>query len=231
MQTVEKKEEELEEEEAVIEMDKSRSSKIFLAVFFLAIFLSLAGSYWRIVIARDYNIIAGVDCDPYEERCFVHICNPDPLVDAVCTGDPEEDTWYTKNLHRKAYNLPECNPEEEDCKALKCEAGEEGCFFELCGEVNVPEGDECNDPEQYTEDNPIEEEEEVTECEEGDEECIAAEAAVQCEEGDEACLTEEAAQCEEGDAECDAAESADEQGSAVLCDEKAEAVCPIVEEE
>lgn len=218
------------EEDVIVEMDKSRSSRIFLAVFFLAIFLSLAGSYWRIVIARNYNIIAGADCDPYEERCFVHICNPDPLVDAECTGDPEEDTWYTKNLHRKAYNVPECDPNDENCTALVCSEGEKNCFYELCGEANVPEGDNCNDPEKYTLDNPIEEE--AAECEEDDEECLAEEAETECEEGDNECIAaEEEAECAEGDVECAAAESEDEEGDETACDEEAGAVCPVAGEE
>jgi hypothetical protein len=203
------------EEDMVIEMDQSLSSKIFLVVFFLAIILSLSASYWRIVMARDYNIIAGVDCDPYTEMCFVHVCNPDPMVDGECTGDPEEDTWYTKNLNRKAYNIPECSPDQEDCKALVCEDGEEGCFYEMCLETNVPEGDTCNDPEQYTKDNPIEEEE-MVECEEGDDECVSE---------------EEETECEEGDTECVATESESEKDETSACDEKDGVACPVEEEE
>ncbi|EKE11739.1 MAG: hypothetical protein ACD_15C00031G0009 [uncultured bacterium] len=216
-------------EEAVIKMDQSRSSKIFLAVFFLIIIFSLGLSYWRIVVMRNYNVLASVDCDPYEERCFVHVCDPDPNVDGECTGDLEEDTWYTKNLNRKAYNIPECSPEEEECKALECEAGEENCFYELCGEANVPEGDTCNDPEQYAKDNPAEEE---AECEEGDEECEAGEEEAECEEGDEECAaSEDDAECEEGDSECLAEENKGEKESEAACDKETGAVCPVSAEE
>jgi hypothetical protein len=207
-----------DQEEAVIEMDQSKASKIFLAVFFLAIVLSIAVSYWRIVIRRDYDIVASVDCDPYEERCFVHICNPDPNVDGECTGDLSEDTWFTKNLNRKAYNIPECDPADENCTALQCGENEEGCFYELCGEANVPEGDSCNDPEQYTKDNPPEEE---SVCEEGDETCAA-----NTDESDEAGVV-----CAEGDVECTATAANSDEEPAVAadsaCDGNAGAVCPV----
>jgi hypothetical protein len=220
----------MQTEDIVIKMDQSRSSKILLIVFFLVIVFSFGLSYWRIAIMKNYNILASVDCDPYEERCFVHVCDPDPNVDGECEGDPEEDTWYTKNLHRKAYNTPECSYEDEECGALKCEAGEEGCFYELCGESNVPEGDACNDPEQYAKDNPIEED--ASECEEDDAECAAGEEEeeAECEEGGEECAVSEAgAVCEEGDSECSVEESNEEE-SETDCDKEAGAVCPISEE-
>ena len=227
-------------EEVVIEMDQSKSSKIFLAIFLMVIILSLVVSYWRIVIKRDYDIVASVDCDPYEERCFVHVCNPDPNVDGECAGDLAEDTWFTKNLNRKAYNIPECDPADESCAALQCGENEEGCFYELCGEANVPEGDSCNDPEQYTKDNPPEED---TTCAEGDVECLNAsgEEDVACAEGDAECVAveeeidngAEASMCAEGDATCTATdknEAASNVPATTSCDEAAEVVCPVTGE-
>lgn len=149
-------------------MDKK--SKIFFIIFGLLIAGSVAVTYWKIMIKRDYVITAQAECDPYTENCFVHMCDPDPDVDAECTGDIIEDTWYTKNISRMAYNIPDCDPNDEACTALICpEEGEESCSYELCDETNVPEGDSCNDPEQYTLDNPVEEE---VECDpEADEVC------------------------------------------------------------
>lgn len=189
-----------------VQMDQSKASKIFLLIFLFSIIFSIGFSYWKIVVKRDYEIIASLDCDPYEERCFVYVCNPDPNVDGDdCTGDGEDDISYTKNIHRKAYNIPECNPNLDECEALECLPGEEHCFYELCGESNIPEESTCNDPEQYTRDNPIEEEE--IECDETDEECDVEEELLECEEGDEECvLEEELIACEEGDEECEEGE-------------------------
>lgn len=135
-----------------------KKSKIFFAVVGLLIAGSVAATYWRLVIKRNYIIVAQADCDPYAENCFVHICDPDPNADGECTGDPAEDIWYTKNISRMAYNIPDCDPSDENCTALVCGENEADCSYELCDENNVPDGDTCNDSEQYKIDNPVEEE-------------------------------------------------------------------------
>ncbi|MDO8565699.1 MAG: hypothetical protein Q7S04_00745 [Candidatus Moranbacteria bacterium] len=136
-------------------MDKK--SKIFFLVLGLLILGSVAVSYYRYMVKRDYIIQAQSDCNPYTEKCFVHECDPDPDVDGECTGDPVEDTWYTKNVSRIAYNIPHCDPSDENCMALVCGENEQSCSYEFCDEMNVPEGDTCNDPVVYTLENPIEE--------------------------------------------------------------------------
>ena len=176
--------------------EKKWPNVLFFAVFGLLIFGSVAFTYYRIVMARDYFITAEADCDPTIEKCFVYVC--DPTAGEECTGNPEEDTSYYKIMKRKAFNVPLCDPNvDKDCEALICPEGEKDCNYELCEEGNV-DGIECVDPEQYTIDNPPEEEE------------------VECEEGDEACLSEE----ESADSEaCDAttedcgADSAEEPSS------------------
>lgn len=152
-------------------------------VFGFLILGSVVFTYCRVVIKKDYIISAETDCDPYSERCFIYVCDPNY---EECTGDPVEDTSYYKIIKRKAFNIPLCDPNDENCEALICPEGEEDCSYELCEEGNE-EGIECNDPEEYTAENPPEEE-----CEEGDEECLIGET--ECEEGDEECLqaTEEA---------------------------------------
>lgn len=169
-------------------IDETRANKIFWLIFGLLIAGSIFATYWRIIVKRDYVIVAQAECDPYTEKCFTHICNPDPEVDGECTGDVAEDTWYTKNLHRVAYNIPECDPEDENCRALMCEENEKDCFYEFCNQTNLPEGDTCNDPEQYTKDNPIEENKE--ECVLNDEDCaiVETESGASCDsESDDIC--------------------------------------------
>ncbi len=136
-------------------MDKK--TKVFFAVFSLLIVGSITVTFWKMVVKRDYIIKAQVECDPTVENCFVHVCDPDPDVDGpeACKGNPTDDTWYTKNISRKAYNIPLCDPNtDENCTALVCSEGEADCSYELCDDSNVPEGDSCNDPAQYVIDNP-----------------------------------------------------------------------------
>lgn len=139
-------------------MDKK--SKILFIVFALLIAGSVAVSYYKFMVARDYIIHAEAECDPYTEACFVYVCDPAPEADGDdCTGDPEEDTWYYKRIERNAKNIPLCDPNGEDCDALTCPEGEAECSYILCDEETVGEGETCNDPAAYTLAHPEEEEE------------------------------------------------------------------------
>jgi hypothetical protein len=195
-----------------ITLDKK--SKILFVIIGLLIVGSVAVTFWRYMLKRDYIVQAQTECDPETENCFVWECDPASIVEGeACTGDEESDIWYYKIIHRNAKNIPLCDPNDEECTALVCDPGEEECSEELCSENNVPEGETCNNPVQYNIDNPPEEEE----CAEDDEECLAEEESVECEEGDEECLTEaeeEAAdeECASDDQEClDAQNSEDEE--------------------
>jgi len=135
-------------------MDKK--SKIFFFVFFLLIVSSIAVTYYRFMVQRDYMIQAEADCDPYTESCFVYVC--DPEAGEECTGDPVEDTSYYKLIDRNAKNIPLCDPADETCTALVCGEGEADCSYTLCDPATATDGEACNDPITYTLENPIEEE-------------------------------------------------------------------------
>lgn len=187
--------------------ESNKSNIIFFIIFGLLILGSVAFTYYRIMIQKDYLISAEAECDPTVEECFIWECDPESTEEGeACTGDEEEDIWYYKIIKRKAFNIPLCDPNDENCEALICSEGEKDCSYELCEEGNADEI-ECNDPVQYNIDNP---EEEESECAEDDEECLAEEeAGEECEEGDEECLNaEEESACEEGDEECLAEEEA-----------------------
>ncbi|NTW27127.1 MAG: hypothetical protein HGA36_02285 [Candidatus Moranbacteria bacterium] len=201
-------------------MDKK--SKILLWVIALLIVGSVGATYWRIMIKKDYIIESQIDCDPYENKCFVWECDPESSVEGeACTGDPESDIWYFQVAKRNAANISLCDPEtDENCDPWTCAEDEKDCSEIFCDEANMEEqfAASCNDPAQYVIDNPIEEE---GDCAEDDEECLAIEEESACEEGDEECLAaEEEAVCEEGDEECVNAESAtDEDVAADVVDE------------
>lgn len=137
-------------------MDKK--SKIFFLVFFLLIVGSVAMTYWRIMVKRDYIITAQQECDPTAEACFVYECDPES--DEECAATPEEERIsYYKNVSKNAKNIPVCDPYKNECPTeLACEEGEEECEIILCDDETVPEGENCNDPTKYLEENPPEEE-------------------------------------------------------------------------
>lgn len=181
-------------------MDKK--SKMLMAVLAFFILLSVAVTFWRIIIKRDYIIENQIDCDPTMDACFIWECDPESTVEGeACTGDPEMDIWYYQIARRNAANIPLCDPEtDETCDPWTCIEGEKDCSMTFCDEeTKEDQGVECNDPVQYNIDNPAEEE---SECAEDDEECLSAE--------------EEAPECEEGDVECEAVQNATE------CDLEAE---------
>ncbi len=183
-------------------MDKK--SKILFLIIGLLIVASVAVTYWRIMVKKDYIIEAQTDCDPYTDKCFIWECDPESDVEGeACTGDPDTDTWYFQVVKRNASQIPLCDPNtDENCEALVCGENEPDCEYVFCTEENMEAqyATACNDPEQYTLENPIDEEE----CDpEVDEDCEAAE---ECDpEIDENC--EAAEECDpEVDEDCEPAE-------------------------
>lgn len=126
-------------------MDKK--SRLLFTVFFLLIIGSIALTYYRYFVVRDYIIEAQVDCDPNYERCFTYVC--DPEAGEECTGRPEEDTSYYKLIYRNAKHIPLCNPMEEGCEVSVCPPNEEDCEITFCDPLTAEEGVICTDPDAY----------------------------------------------------------------------------------
>lgn len=179
-------------------------SKVLFAALAILIAASAAAAFWRYVVKRDYVIQAQTDCDPETKKCFIWECDPMSLEEGEkCTGNQEEDVWYYKIVRRNAKNIPDCPAEDENCSALVCPEGETDCEEILCAADNVPDGEECSDPERYLLENPPEEE---SLCEEEDEECLLEEGAEsECEDGDEECLSAEA-ECDNESENCEESE-------------------------
>ncbi len=144
-------------------MDKK--SKILIVVIILLIVGSVVATYWRVIVKKDYIISAQTDCDPLNENCFVWNCDPAVDGEGVCTGDPEEDTWYYKIINRKAANIPLCDPNDESCEALICPPGETNCEEIFCTEDTKTKEDICTTPEEYVLEHPEALEEENSELE------------------------------------------------------------------
>lgn len=183
-------------------MDKK--SKIFFSIFSLLIVGSVAVTYWRIMIKKDYIIEAQADCDPYTEKCFVWECDPASDVEGeACTGDAETDTWYFQVIQRNASRIPLCDPNDETCDALVCGDNEPECSVAFCTEdtMEAQYATACNDPIVYTEENPIEEE-----CDPAvDETCVIedlCDPAVDAE-----CVTDEEPACDPATEDCNVDEN------------------------
>jgi len=129
----------------------SKGKILFIALVALLAFSTLA-TFYQYYVLQDYVIAAEAECDPETESCFTWICDPEVDGEEWCTGDLAEDTWYYKVMYRNAKNVPNCEPYDEDCDALHCPEGEEGCEIELCTPEVVEEEEmeyECTDPDTF----------------------------------------------------------------------------------
>jgi hypothetical protein len=136
-----------------------KKSKLFFLVFFGLILTSIWLAYLRYYVMLDYDIIASVDCDPTAENCFISECDP---TEEECTGDPDEDIWYYKNIRKKAYAMPNCDPEIDENCTIECLEDESRCEEIFCEDDN--EGEiECTNQATFLLKNPdylLEEEDE-----------------------------------------------------------------------
>jgi hypothetical protein len=180
------------------EIKLDRKSKILFVFFAVLIIGAVSATYYRYMVKRDYIVKAQIDCDPEIESCFIWKCDPSSLVEGEkCTGVPDNDIWYYENLYRNAKSIPACDPKDENCTAYICGEGEKDCNYELCSSENVPDGEECNNPEQYLIDNPPEED---ISCDPETEDCLDVSGNEQCAPDDQECLN---AATEDASAECD----------------------------
>lgn len=136
------------------EQKNIRNNKIFFTIFTLLILSSIFFTFWRIFIAKDYQITAEVSCDTMTESCFFY--------------EDEEESYTYKLISKKAANIFACEQTEEkaDCtEELSCLDGEEDCEYMVCDQAELAEGEVCVGPGVEVE---TEDEEEIEEMLESD---------------------------------------------------------------
>ena len=187
------------------EIKVDKKSKVLFVVLGILIAGSIAVTYWRYMVKRDYVIQAQIDCDPETENCLVWKCDPTSSAEGEkCTGVPDNDIWYYKILNRNAKNIPSCDPKDENCTAYVCDPGEPQCEITNCSPDNLKKGEECSTPEQYLKDNPPADETSADEeCAPNDEECLNAQNA-ECDPNIEGCSSATQDQCAPGNENCTA---------------------------
>lgn len=131
-----------------------RKSKILLLVFIILIIASVVVTYYKIMVKRDYQILAQISCDPAAESCFTHECDSEY---EECSENPEENISYYKLINKNAANISICDSNKgEECAELTCEEGEPNCEITLCSE-ETEEDDSCSNPEEYLKNQQAEE--------------------------------------------------------------------------
>lgn len=115
------------------------ANKIFYSILIVLILGSVGFTFWRIVLQKDYQIVAEVSCDPATESCFHYegvVCTD--LTDTDCV--PEEAYDY-KLISKKAATIYACEQTAEKLgctEELSCLENEADCDYTYCD----PEVDE-----------------------------------------------------------------------------------------
>lgn len=141
------------------EKQETRRSRWFFGIFFLAVFLSVSATFYRVFIARNYFVDAETTCSPEREACFARdLCDTE---DRTCSeGDTPTETSYYKIVERKASDFPEtCASGSADsllCADISCRPGETECTETFCSDETVPEGERCVGPGFVPEDTTVE---------------------------------------------------------------------------
>lgn len=123
----------------------SKLNWIFFILFFLLIIGSISITFVKIVIQKDYQIIAETSCNPESEQCFVYIC--DPVEDSTCPIDEAERIYYYKIISKKAANIALCEASTDKigCDTeLSCTSEEIDCSYTYCNPNKLATGEECS---------------------------------------------------------------------------------------
>ncbi len=123
----------------------SAGNRIFYIVLTLLILGSVGVTFVKIVILKDYQVIAETSCDPQIEKCFVYVC--DPASDSSCSVVESERTSYYKMVSKKAANIAICEAtvEKLGCDGeLSCIENEKSCSYTFCDPNNLIEGESCS---------------------------------------------------------------------------------------
>lgn len=120
------------------------ANKIFYVILILLILVSIGVTFVKIVIRKDYQIVAETSCDPQTEKCFVYTC--DPADDETCPANESERTTYYKMVSKKAANIAACEAtvEKIGCDTeLSCIENEESCSYTFCDPDELTDGETC----------------------------------------------------------------------------------------
>ena len=117
-----------------------RKSKLIFWIFFVSLVFVLVALFSRFYILRDYTLKDEVECDPQSEVCFERLCLEE------CEPNAEPEHYKVRKV--RASDILLCDPHLEECPVIDCSALL-SCSEEYCTDENVPEGEECTQPEDF----------------------------------------------------------------------------------
>lgn len=123
-------------------------NRIFYIVFALLIIGSVGFTFYRIVIVKDYQIVAETSCDPAIEACFHYAPEPCAADDTECLAQPAEEPYDYKMISKKAASIYECEKTSEKLgcnEDLTCLDNEIDCSYTYCDPENLADGEVCSE--------------------------------------------------------------------------------------
>jgi hypothetical protein len=115
-----------------------KKSKIANRIFYIILALLIVGSvgvtFYKIVILKDYQIVAETSCNPTTEKCFVY------------TDEESGEVSYYKLISKKAMNISLCEATEEKLgceEELACTENELSCSYTYCDATKLSDGEAC----------------------------------------------------------------------------------------
>ncbi len=111
-------------------------NRIFYTILALLILGSIGVTFYKIVILKDYQIVAETSCDPLIEKCFVY------------KDEESGGVSYYKMISKKAANIALCETTEEKIgcgEELSCTTGELSCSYTYCDPNDLVDGENCSE--------------------------------------------------------------------------------------
>jgi len=130
------------------------ANRVFYLILILLILASVGVTFWRIVIQKDYQIVAEVSCDPAEEACYYYEPEECAMDDYECLSVPPEEAYDYKMISKNASTIYACEQTEEKLgcdEELSCLDGEENCEYTYCDPENLEDWEVCSEPVEIEE--------------------------------------------------------------------------------
>jgi len=112
------------------------ANKIFYTILALLIIGSIGATFYKIVVQKNYQIVAETSCDSETEKCFSY------------TDEESPEVSYYKLISKNAASIYTCEQTEEKLgcdEELTCLENEQNCDYTYCDPDNLAEGEVCTE--------------------------------------------------------------------------------------
>ena len=127
-----------------INKETQTANMIFYAILVLLILGSVGVTFWRIVIEKDYQVVAETSCDPKSESCFHREAVTCDGTDPACEPADASDYKTISKTASEIYNCEQTALKVGCDTELSCVSNEPKCSYTYCTDSNIPDGESCS---------------------------------------------------------------------------------------